>query len=210
MTRPILLIGAGGHGKSLLTAIKRSGRAVLGAVDSDQSRWNTLFQGISILGGDAVIADHKPQDVDLANGIGLAVPGLRRHLFERYAALGYYFPAIVDASAIVADDVILDDGAQILAGAIVQAGTRIGVNSIINTGAIVDHDCRIGGHAFVAPGAVLAGGVTLGDNVLVGVGASLRPGVCVGQGAIIGVGAAVITDIGPNMTALGVPAKSRI
>jgi len=36
------------------------------------------------------------------------------------------------------------EGAQVLAGAVINPGVTIGENCLINTGAVIDHDCAIG------------------------------------------------------------------
>jgi acetyltransferase EpsM len=43
--------------------------------------------------------------------------------------------------------------------------------------------------------------------VSIGVGASIRPGVRLGKGSVVGVGAAVVKDVDPGDTVVGVPAK---
>ena len=45
------------------------------------------------------------------------------------------------------------------------------------------------------------------DYVSIGVGASIKPGVRLGEGAVVGVGAAVVKDVEPGTTVVGVPAK---
>jgi acetyltransferase-like isoleucine patch superfamily enzyme len=52
----------------------------------------------------------------------------------------------------------------------------------------------------------LAGNVTLGDEVTCGIGAVIIQGRTVGARTTIGAGAVVIRDIGPGVTAVGVPA----
>ena len=51
------------------------------------------------------------------------------------------------------------------------------------------------------------GSVITEDFVSIGVGASIKPGVRIGEGATIGVGAAVVKDVLPYTTVVGVPAK---
>jgi len=124
--------------------------------------------------------------------------GLRARLFNTFNAKGYRFKTLVDPTAFIAADVELSDGVQVMAGVIIQAGTKIAENTIVNSGAIVEHDCRIGRHVHIAPGAVLSGTVDVGDGVHVGTGATIIQGISIGAGSIIGAGSVVTQDIACN------------
>lgn len=137
-----------------------------------------------------------PDEVELVNGIGsLPGHGLRAELFARYQALGYRFAQVISPRAMVSDYAELAEGVQVMAGAIIQAGTRIGLNTIINTGAIVDHDCQIGADNHIAPGSVLSGGVMTGARVHVGTGAVIIQGIVIGDDAVVGAGATVTRSL---------------
>ena len=94
-----------------------------------------------------------------------------------------------------------------MAGAVINADATVGDLAIVNTRAAVDHDCQIGEAAHVAPRATLAGGVCVGPLAFVGAGATIIPGINVGESTVIGAGATVISNLGPNLVAVGVPAK---
>jgi len=94
-----------------------------------------------------------------------------------------------------------------MAGAVVQAGCRIGENVIVNTRASIDHDCDIEAHAHVAPGAVLSGCVHVGERAHIGAGATVIQGLTIGAGAIVGAGAVVVDGIPDGVTVVGVPAR---
>ncbi|BBT66065.1 sialic acid synthase [Aeromonas caviae] len=151
---------------------------------------------------DEEILTHLPDEVELVNGIG-SLPGnpLRAELFARYRALGYRFASVVSTKAMVSDYAVLEEGVQVMAGAIIQTGTQIGANGIINTGAIVDHDCHLGGDNHVAPGAVLSGGVVTGERVHIGTGAVVIQGISIGSDAVIGAGATLTRPLGEKQIA---------
>jgi len=206
----IIIIGAGGHAKVLVDALLAAGIAPTGLIDADPRRHGATVLGIPVLGGDGMLAGFDRGQVVLVNGIGsTGHPDLRLAVQARLAALGFVFRTVIHPAAIIAAEVTVGDGAQLMAGAVVQTGTRLGAGAIINTRAVVDHDCRIGAHAHIAPGAVLCGDVRVGAASHVGAGATVVQGSTIGDGCLIGAGAVVIRDVADGVRVQGVPARSR-
>lgn len=208
MTRPILIIGAGGHGRVIADLVRACGRDVLGYLDEDRAIHGQRIQGVDVLGGDDHLDEFSPEQVVLANGIGSVTSlELRLRVFTRLSSAGYLFEVLVHPGATVATSLSLCSGAQIMAGAVVQTGARIAENAIVNTGAIVDHDCVIGRHSHVAPGATLCGNVQLGERCFVGAGSTIIQGIRIGDGAFVGAGAVVVSDVENAVRVAGVPAR---
>lgn len=208
--RSLVLLGFGGHGSVVADLVTSTGRALRGYAAPEGAASDDRGIDLPYLGGDDVVETYDPEDVELVNGIGaVGDTGARRGLFDRFAARGFRFPALVHPRAIVSRHASVADGAQIMAGCIVQMGASIGRNVIINTGASIDHDCRILDHAHVAPGAVLSGNVTVGTGAFVGAGATVIQGVTIGERAIVGAGSVVIADVPAASTVVGNPAHFR-
>jgi sugar O-acyltransferase (sialic acid O-acetyltransferase NeuD family) len=197
----LVVLCAGGHARVVIEALRSRGARPTAVTDRDSARVGSFLGGIPIIGSDEDILAMKADSVELANGLGnrasRSSPGLeaRRELFGRFAALGYAFPVISHASAVVASDVVPGEGAQVMAGAVIQPGAQIGRNVLVNTRAVVEHDCRIGDHSHIAPGAVLCGGVLVGEGTHVGAGAIVLGGVSIGAGSIVAAGAVVARDV---------------
>lgn len=207
MTKPVIVIGGGGHARVVMDALRLRGVSMLGICDPALPRGGTGPFGVAVLGDDAAIAAYPPVQVDLVNGIGSSQSTQsRRQIFDIFSARGYRFAGVVHPAAIVADDVTLDEGAQIMAGAILQSGTAVGRDVIINTGARVDHDCRIGDHVHIAPGATLSGRVMVGAGTHVGVAAAVIQAVTIGRNCLIGAGTVVLRDLADG-TRLVTPAS---
>jgi sugar O-acyltransferase (sialic acid O-acetyltransferase NeuD family) len=203
---PVIVIGGGGHAKVLISALLLDRRKVLGFVDLNPAASPVL--GVKCLGSDTVALAHAPGDVKLVNGVGSVGPGaIRRNVYERFRREGYFFASVVHPSAIVAPEVQMEDGVQIMAGAILQSGSSVGSNAIVNTGAIIDHDCVVGAHVHIAPRAVLSGGVHVEPGAHIGTGACIIQGVTIGAASVVGAGAVVIRDVPAGVTTVGVPAK---
>ena len=204
----IIIIGAGGHARVLVDALRAAGRDVtgFGSKDGDTASGNMAM--VPRIGDDAAVMALDPKTVALINGVGTTGnPAARRSVFEKYKKAGFSFATVIHPSAIVAADCIIAEGAQIMAGVILQPGTRIGPNAIVNTGARVDHDADIGAHVHIAPGACLAGSVTVGPAAHIGAGAVVIQGKIIGEAAIVGAGAVVISDIAKHITVVGAPAR---
>jgi UDP-perosamine 4-acetyltransferase len=196
VTLPVIVIGGGGHARVVIDALLAQGAEILGVCDPALPAAQPGPFGLEVLGDDEAVSAHAPGAVKLANGLG--APGAtrrRREVFEAFAARGYRFVTVVHPSAVIGREVELGEGAQVMAGVVVQTGARIGRNAILNTGCRIDHDCRIGDHAHIAPGAVLSGVITVEDEVFIGAGASVIQGMRIGHGAIIGAGTVVVRDV---------------
>lgn len=206
LSLPLIIIGGGGHAKVLASTLLLQRRIVLGFVDL---RPMPSLLGIAQLGDDDAVFLQAPDKVRLVNGVGsIDSTDLRRAVYERFRERQYSFETIIHPSAIIAPEVEIEDGAQVMAGAVVQPGSSLGANVIINTGARVDHDCLIDSHAHVAPGVTVSGYVHIGEGAHIGTGASLIQGVNVGAASIVGAGAVVVDDVPAGLTVVGVPARS--
>jgi len=208
VNRPVIVLGAGGHARVVIEVLRRIGAEILGYAAPAQL--TTLAEGVGYLGNDEAL-EFPASEILLANGLGSGdALRPRIELFTGFVETGFSFATLVHPSAVVAEDVTLGQGAQVMAGAVLQPGCQVGDNAIINTRAVLDHDCLIGAHTHIAPGATLCGGVTIAEAVLVGVGACIRPSIDVGTRSVIGAGAAVVSAVGEGKTVVGVPAKEAI
>lgn len=209
--RPSVLLGAGGHARVLVALARASGHPVLGVCDpmlaaDAVSRW----EGLDVLGDDDALDRFPPDRVTLILGVGQLASGtLRERLYAMWRTRGYDFPALVHPAAWVAPGVMLNNGMQVMAGAVIQPGCVVGENSIVNTRASIDHDCQIGPDVHVAPGATLCGTVTIGAGAFIGAGATVVQGLRIGAHAVVGAGVTLLRDLAPSTTVLGPPNRLR-
>jgi len=206
MPKQILLLGGGGHGRVVLDLLLSIGVKVSGILDPGLKAGDRIF-GVPVVGDDEFLNSVNPAGVLLANGLG-ANPHVRsrKRIFEDLKTRGFSFYTAGHSSAVIGSECALGEGSQIMAGAVLQNQTRIGVNVVINTCASIDHNCVIGAHVFVAPGAVLSGDTTVGESAFIGAGAVILPGVGIGKNAVIGAGAVVIKSVPDGWIVAGNPA----
>ena len=198
--KPVVLIGAGGHARVLIDCLLLCGRTILGVVDPNLAQGDRIH-GTIVLGADDVVFEYSPEKVVLVNGIGMVEYSCTRKIVgESMRHRGYKFCSVIHPRSIIADHVQLEEGVQIMAGAVVQSGTTIGRDSIINTGVVVDHDCVIGSGSHICPGVTLAGSVTVGNEVMLGCGSTVLPGMGIGSCSVIGAGSLINTNVESNVT----------
>ncbi len=194
--KPVIVLCGGGHARVVINALISMKRVVLGIVDEDSDLAGQNILGLPVLGSESALKMYSPEKVTLVNGLGgLKSMTPRTELFERFKKQGYEFLTVIHPSAIIGMDVEFSEGAQIMAGAVIQTGSRIGSNSIINTTASVDHDCIIGRNVHIAPGVTLCGAVLVGDGAYIGSGATIIPGITVGKDVLVKAGTTVIRDV---------------
>lgn len=216
-----IIIGAGGHGRTLLRMVYESAPQPYDAygrhtgtsrgdtffADNDPLKIGTVVDGVRVLSYDEVkhYLDGVHNDCRLINGVGNTPRVGCSDMVKRAEAFAYWKSRgarFQHVGHLPEGTPSFAEGVQVLTGALVNAGARVAENTIINTGAIIEHDCIIGAHSHIAPGAVLCGNVRVGNAVHVGARAVVIQGVTIGDGAVIGAGAVVTADVPAYATVL--------
>jgi sugar O-acyltransferase (sialic acid O-acetyltransferase NeuD family) len=206
-TTPVVVVGAGGHARVVADILQLIGHTIAGFLDEvNTERWGTSFEGARVLGGLDQLA------VLLNSGVRhafIAVGECQARLRLAHAAreAGFELPVLQHPKSVVASGVTLGSGSLIVAGAIVNPGSRLGEQVLVNTAASVDHDCQIEDGVHVCPGARLAGGVMVGRGAWIGIGAIVKDGLRIGAGSTIGAGSLVLEDVPAGVVAFGSPAR---
>lgn len=211
MNRPVLIIGAGGHGRVVADALLAAGENVFGFVDPASSLWGRTCLGLPVLGGESILEEDAFRSARLVNGLGGTGGALRRRAQRRLEAIGREFVGVRHPSAVISPFARLASDVQVFARAVIQPDAELQGGCIINTAAVVEHDCRLSAFVHCAPGSVLCGGVSVGDDGHIGAGAVIRQNVTLGSSIVVGAGAVVVADCDEEGTLLvGSPARARM
>lgn len=117
------------------------------------------------------------------------------------------FGVVIAPSSEIDASVSIEEGSQILQGAIIQCSSTIGKHSIVNTGASIDHDCTIGDFCHIAPQVTLCGNVAVGEGTLIGAGSTVIPGIKIGKWCTIGAGSVILRDVPDHSRVVGNPGR---
>jgi sugar O-acyltransferase (sialic acid O-acetyltransferase NeuD family) len=206
----LLLWGATGQAKVLAELGASLGFQVVALIDNNPGV-QSPFEGVPIFHGldgfDRCLAEIGVEGLAGAAAIGGWRGGDRLEILDLMADRGLATPSLVHIAAWVAHNAVVEDGAQVLAGAHIAAETVISRAAIVNTSASVDHECHIGPGAHVASGAVLAGAIEVGRDAFIGPGAVVVARVRIGDSAIVGAGSVITKDVPAGAVVYGSPGR---
>ncbi len=184
--KKILLIGGGGHCKSVIDVLERTDLyEIEGIIDVEEKVGENIL-GYPILGTDNDISLFK--DKISMYHITVGQPGIsdkRAYLFDLIKAGGGEFPVIISPLAYVSKHARIGEGTVIMHHTMVNAGAIIGINCIINSKALIEHDAVVEDHCHIATGAVINGGVHVGKGSFIGSGAVSKQNSIVPEGSFI-------------------------
>lgn len=205
----ILLIGGGGHCKSVIDSIKcKDEFNIIGILDNKE-KIGTFIDGIEIVGCDddsRYFFEKGCKNAFITLG-SIGDTSVREKLYDDLKDIGFRFPIIKDKTSIISKNVVIDEGTFIGKGTIVNSGTIIGKNCIINTGSILEHDCKIKDFVHIAPGVSLSGNISIEEKTHIGTNSTIIQGIKIGNNCIIGAGSVVVKNIGNFKKAYGNPCK---
>lgn len=196
-----VILGAGGHARSIADVVTRLGDIVIAVVGQPELAWTVPVIETDDEALDLAVRDGHPV------ALGIGSNSARATVLARCRARGVSMPAIVAATATVAADSALGLGTVVLEHAHVGPSSRVGDGVIVNTAAIVEHDCAVSNLVHLGPGSTALGGVRIGESAMIGSAACLLPGIIVGAYATVGSGAVAHIDVPERMTVVGVPAR---
>lgn len=182
----LLVVGAGGHGRSVAEAAELSGQfSVVGFLDDLLPAGETVL-GLPVLGPVVSMTHHRAAADHTIVAIGNNA--VREKLMQQLAATGFALATVVHPRAIVSPSSVLGKGSAVIAGAILGTEARLGVGSIVNCDAVVDHHATVEDYGHLGVNTSMAGGTGLGRGAwmqaraALGYGAKVPPGVVLAPG----------------------------
>ena len=208
-TKNLILIGGGGHCKSVIDVAESAGFSILGILDTAENVGNKVLN-YHIIGTDEKIVDYVDKALFIITVGQIKDPALRIKLQQKVINCGGQFATVIASTAHVSMYSSIGEGTVIMHQAIVNADATVGVGCIINTFANIEHDAVVADFCHISTGAIVNGNCTVGKGTFLGSQAVMVNGVSITEDCVIAAGAMVRKNIVVKGLYAGNPAILKI
>ena len=210
MKHPLILIGGGGHCKSVIEVAESTGYEIKGILDMPDEVGKDVLPGHKVIGTDDEIPQYV-EECDFIITVGfIKNPALRIKLYNKVKAAGGRLATIIASTAHVSKYAELGEGTVIMHHAFVNAGAKIGDNCIINTFVNIEHDAEVGNQCHISTGTMVNGECKIGENCFIGSQSVCANCIEIASDIIVGAGSVVRKSIRVKGIYAGNPAILKI
>lgn len=207
MKEKIILIGGGGHCRSIIDLIEEEGFYEIAGIVDLHENVGALVLGYTIIGTDEDLQNLRKSYKNACICIGhLKSNERRRTLYSNLKHLDFILPIIKSPNCYISKSASIGEGTVVMHHAVINANSKVGIGCIVNTAGIIEHDVQIGDFCHIGPAASLNGGCIVQSDCLVGSNSVTLPGTKISQGTIVAAGSVVISDTQKNSLVAGNPA----
>ena len=178
MKPEIILIGGGGHCRSVIDVIELEDRyKIAGIVVNDMPKGSKILN-YEVIGrdDDLEMLYRKYKYAFIAVG-HIKSNRIRVKLFQKLKEIGFVLPVIISPLAYVSKYADIAEGTVIMHHALVNANAKVGQNCIINTKALIEHNAVIEDNCHISTAAVVNGEAVVKENSFYGSNAVSKEGV---------------------------------
>jgi len=178
MREKIILIGGGGHCKSVIDVIELTNKyEIIGIIDIKENIGKKVLD-YEIIGCDDDLQTIFQTCKNACITVGhIKSNALRVKLFTKTKEIGFNLPIIISPFAYVSKHASIDEGTVVMHHAFVSADAKVGKNCIINTKALIEHDCIVEDNCHISTASVLNGGVIVKENTFFGSNTTSKQGI---------------------------------
>lgn len=205
----LILIGGGGHCKSVIDVAESAGYNILGVLDMPEEVGKSVLD-YKVIGTDDDIPQYVGKTEFLITVGFIKNPAIRVRIYNKVKEAGGKLATIVASTAHVSRYATLGEGTVVMHQAAVNAGAEIGDNCIINTFCNIEHDAVIGAQCHISTGTMVNGDCKVGERVFIGSQSALTNGITVGEDIIVGAGSVVRKSISEKGVYAGNPAVLKV
>lgn len=185
MTKRIVVVGAGGHGKSVADLLLLQNEYELIGFLDDAYPSALKVWGFPVLGKVTAETFSSLQENAASFVVAIGNNELRESIFKLIDRMGLKLPSIVHPKAFVSPRAMIGKGCVVMANAVIGTEAKLGDSVIVNSGAIVDHHAVVDDFVHLGVNASMAGGGHLGRSAWAHAGVALDYGVVIPEKQIL-------------------------
>ena len=209
MNKPLILIGGGGHCKSVIEAAESAGYQIMGVLDLPEELGKPVL-ATKVVGTDDDIQAYVDKAEFVITVGFIKSPAIRIKLYNRVKEAGGRLATIIASTAYVSKYATIGEGTVVMHHAFINAGAKVGANVILNTFTNVEHDAVIGDQCHISTGTMVNGECVVGERCFIGSQSVLANGITVGDDIVVGAGSLVRKSISQKGIYSGNPAILKI
>ena len=188
----IILIGAGGHCKSVIDVIEQQAQFKIAGIIDKPELLGSKILGYQVIGNDFDLQNlAKKYHYALITVGQIKSASSRVKLFELAKKSGFILPYIVSPGAYVSRHSKIGNGTIVMNKAVINANTFVGENCIINSKALIEHDCIIGNHCHISTNATINGEVKIESKCFIGSNVTTKNKIIIKKNSFIKAGSLV-------------------
>lgn len=207
--KPLILIGGGGHCKSVIEAAESAGYSILGVLDMPEEVGKPILS-TKVIGTDDDISAYVDKAEFVITVGFIKNPATRIKIYNKVKEVGGKLATIVASTAHVSKYANLGEGTVVLHHALVNADAKVGCNVILNNFVNIEHDAVIGDQCHISTGAMVNGECCVGERCFIGSQSVLANCITVGDDIIVGAGSVVRKSITEKGIYAGNPAILKV
>lgn len=192
--KKLILVGGGGHCKSVIDVAESAGFSILGILDIPENVGKTVLS-YPIIGTDDNIPEYVDKALFIVTVGQIKSPNLRIKIHEMISNAGGKLATLISKTAHVSKYSFIGEGSVIMHQAVVNADAKIGKGCIINTFANIEHDAVIEDYCHISTGAMINGNCFVGKGCFIGSQSVMANGISILDGCLISAGAIVRDNI---------------
>lgn len=188
----IILIGGGGHCKSVIDVIEQEARFEISGIVDKPELLGSKILGYPVIGTDNDLEKLVKKYKNALITVGqIKSPLIRIKLFDLAIKVGFVLPQIISPNAYISKHSKIGKGTVIMHDVIINSSVSIGNNCIINTKALIEHDCSIDDHCHISTNVIINGGVRIGTKCFVGSNVTTNNNIIIKDNTFIKAGSLV-------------------
>lgn len=201
----LLIIGSGGHARSVLDA-------AVATEKFNSIAFATTDCNSEPIAGYPVLDERQLDQRNIASRYGAVVVAIgdnsvRLRKTRLLLEAGANMPSIIHPSASVSSFSKIGPGTVVLSNASINSFARVGIACIVNTGAVVEHECVLEDGVHLSPCSAIGGGTHIGEKTWLCIGSCVSDHVTVSPGIVLAGGSCLVEDAIDAGLYAGVPAK---